>query len=396
MTPDPAHHRRGSLALGALALAALLGTAACTAGSGAGVAGLPAAEAVEHTPTVAPTVRLVGAVKGVVKWDAPLTVAVTNGSIATVTGSERGGDAVTGSVGANGSWVASRTLVPSTTYALTASVVDDDGDTVTLPLKVTTAAPTKTLVAALSPGDGKVVGIGQTAVVRLDRPVRSAADREAVEARLSIATSPSQPGAWRWMDDREIHYRSATYWKPGTKIRVKADLAKTRLSGGVWGEGTRTSSFTVGSALTSVVDVKAHTMTVSRDGKVLRVMKASMGKPGFDTRSGNFIVLEKFATKVMDGSTLATPQDYSTEVKHAVRITNSGTFTHGAPWSVGAQGKRNVSHGCINLSPSDAKWFYGEAKRGDVVKVINSATKANSFDAGSRDWNTSWAEWQKG
>lgn len=392
------HHATTRLALGALALAALVGVSAC-AGGGRSTVGLPASDgggsggSSEPTPTPDPTITLVGATKGVVAWDAPLTLAVTNGSIVSVSGSEKGGDTVAGALDASGRWVASKTLVPSSTYALTALVLDPDGQTESLPVKAVTSAPTKTLEAALTPGDDKVVGVGQTAVVRLDRDVKTAVDRKAVESRLSVTTVPAQPGAWRWMDNRELHYRSATYWKTGTKITVKADLERTRLSGGVWGEGARSSTFTIGSALTSVVDVKKHIMTVSRNGKVLRTMKASMGRPGFDTRSGNFIVLEKFATKVMDGSSLVVPQDYSTKVKNAVRITNSGTFTHGAPWSVRSQGKANVSHGCINLSPSDAAWYFDQAKRGDVVKVINSPAKANTFDAGSRDWNISFTEW---
>jgi lipoprotein-anchoring transpeptidase ErfK/SrfK len=138
-------------------------------------------------------------------------------------------------------------------------------------------------------------------------------------------------------------------------------------------------------------------MTVRRDGAVLRVLRASMGKPQFATRNGTFIVLEKSRRRIMDSATVDLPPGtpaYRTAVEHAVRITNSGTFTHGAPWSVPSQGVRNVSHGCINLSPADAAWFFDLARRGDVVKVVNSSRGATSWDAGSRDWNMSYADWK--
>ncbi len=51
---------------------------------------------------------------------------------------------------------------------------------------------------------------------------------------------------------------------------------------------------------------------------------------------------------------------------------NSDNYVHSAPWSVADQGKRNVSHGCINISPSNAKWFcelrHRRPHRGDELR----------------------------
>jgi L,D-transpeptidase-like protein len=52
-------------------------------------------------------------------------------------------------------------------------------------------------------------------------------------------------------------------------------------------------------------------------------------------------------------------------VQDAVRIDNSGIFVRSAPWSVSDRGKRNVSHGCPNLSPASAQWFYDNFGSGD-------------------------------
>ena len=196
------------------------------------------------------------------------------------------------------------------------------------------------------------------------------------------------------MHSKELHYRPAQFWAAGTKVSVRSRPRPAALPDGVWGAGVRTSEFTIGDAVVSTVDVAAHTMTVRRNGEVLRVLPASMGKPEFPTRSGVHLVLEKEATKVMNSDTVGLPGEYRTKVDWAVRLTYSGTFTHSAPWSVRDQGVRNVSHGCINLSPADAKWFYDHARRGDVVEVVNSPVGPKLSDPGAADWNLSFAEWK--
>jgi len=56
-------------------------------------------------------------------------------------------------------------------------------------------------------------------------------------------------------------------------------------------------------------------------------------------------------------------------VYDAVRVTWGGVYVHGAPWSTGAQGNSNVSHGCINLSPDNAAWYYDNVNIGDPIIV---------------------------
>ena len=386
----------GSLAAGSVVWLASGSSSTAVASPAGGLTTATSGGSDGAAPAAVPVALVQAARAGVVPWDEPLSVAVSGGVLTGVSGTDPDGDPITGAVGADGTWTSSETLIPGSDYALSAEVVDAAGDTRSVPVTATTSPAEKTLTAGLSPGDGKVVGIVQPVAVRLDRPVEGAADRKAVEERLTVATLPATTGSWRWMSDTELHFRGAEFWQPGTKIQVTAALSRAKLSGGVWGSGTRTSTFRVGDSLTSVVDIDAKTMTVSKDGKVVRTMKASMGRPGYDTRGGTFVVLEKFEDKVMDGSTLAVPANYSTAVRHAVRISNSGTFTHGAPWSVASQGKTNVSHGCINLSPADAEWYFGQAKRGDVVKVVNAVEGPLSYDPGSQDWNMTYAEWKSG
>jgi hypothetical protein len=88
------------------------------------------------------------------------------------------------------------------------------------------------------------------------------------------------------------------------------------------------------------------------------------------------------------------PEYYDVETEFAVRLTNSGTFVHSAPWSETAQGEDNVSHGCLNLNETNAKTYFELAQYGDVVEVVNSTRPADDLvqrgDPGMVDWNLSW------
>jgi hypothetical protein len=79
-----------------------------------------------------------------------------------------------------------------------------------------------------------------------------------------------------------------------------------------------------------------------------------------------------------------------------VRISNTGEFVHAAPWSVDSQGSANVSHGCVNLSVTDATWFYNFSQRGDIVQVVGSPKQPNGWALGVVDWNLPWSQWLSG
>lgn len=82
-------------------------------------------------------------------------------------------------------------------------------------------------------------------------------------------------------------------------------------------------------------------------------------------------------------------------VKWALRLTNSGEFLHSAPWSVGDQGRRNVSHGCTGMSNANGPWVYKNFTIGDVV-VTTGTDRPMTMGNGYSDWNLSWAAYRKG
>ena len=125
--------------------------------------------------------------------------------------------------------------------------------------------------------------------------------------------------------------------------------------------------------MVSVADIDAHTFTVSIDGEVAREMPASMGKPKFPTPTGSFTALGKERYVTFDSRTIGIPLDdpegYLIDGEYAVRVTWGGVYVHSAPWSVGSQGYANVSHGCINLSPDNAAWYFDTVRVGDPIIV---------------------------
>jgi lipoprotein-anchoring transpeptidase ErfK/SrfK len=203
---------------------------------------------------------------------------------------------------------------------------------------------------------GVTVGVAHPVTVTF---AGSIDDRAAAERTVGIASSATPAGNFTWLDDHVLQWDPSGFWPAHSSISVTAGGAKT--------------SFQTGSQVIGVADINAHTFTVSIDGAVVREMPASMGKSGFSTPTGSFTALEKQSTMIMDSRTigipLSDPEGYRLTVNDAVRVTWGGVYVHGAPWSTGSQGYANVSHGCINLGPDNADWYYNTVSIGDPIIV---------------------------
>jgi lipoprotein-anchoring transpeptidase ErfK/SrfK len=81
------------------------------------------------------------------------------------------------------------------------------------------------------------------------------------------------------------------------------------------------------------------------------------------------------------------------EARWAVRISNNGEFLHAAPWSVAQQGRTNVSHGCVNLSPANAAAVFDAVLPGDPVDIIGSPRQLAASDGDYYDWTIPWSAW---
>jgi len=140
-----------------------------------------------------------------------------------------------------------------------------------------------------------------------------------------------------------------------------------------------------------------HRMTVTRDGVRLRTLGVSLGKPGFPTRSGTKVIMEKYVSHRMNSITVGItgPEAYDLDVPYAMRITSSGEFLHGAPWNPYV-GIRNHSHGCTNLTLSSAKWVFSRVLEGDPVVTTGTGRATESWNGLGGVWNVSWTDWVAG
>ena len=141
-------------------------------------------------------------------------------------------------------------------------------------------------------------------------------------------------------------------------------------------------------------------LTVRRNGQVVKTMPISMGKNSTPTPNGTYTIGDRYRELIMDSSTYGvpsnSPEGYRLEVDWATQMSYSGVYVHSAPWSVGSQGSENVSHGCLNVSPENAQWFYNNTKRGDVVEVRGTVGSVLSGVEGLGDWNIPWSQWKAG
>ncbi|MBG6096665.1 L,D-transpeptidase [Nocardioides luteus] len=328
--------------------------------------------------------------------DSTVTVTATSGEFTSVKVAKPDGRTVPGSLSEDKkTWTANDLLDPALRYTVTAT-----GETG----KVTSSFSTRSLslaqqtFATIVPVDKSEVGVGMPVAVYFDVPVK---DHASFEKRMHVTATPAQTGSWYWVSDTEARYRPQHYWKPGTTIKVDLDINGASAGAGVYGQHSRTATYKVGDAHVFRVNARTHRMKVFSNGKLLRTIPATTGKPGFITRSGIKVISEKHRVKEMRSETIGISDQGSSDyyslddVEYAMRLTNSGEFIHAAPWSTGSQGYANVSHGCTGISTDNAAWLYGLARIGDIVETTGTDRKME-WDNGFGDWNLSWAEYQKG
>jgi lipoprotein-anchoring transpeptidase ErfK/SrfK len=293
-------------------------------------------------------------------------------------------------------WRSSGVLAPHTSYTVTVAALGPGGAPARRSASFSTIQPAGLLSPIILPNDGLTVGVGMPIVVRFKAPVKNKA---LVTSHLSVTMSQPVEGAWHWFTDREIHYRPRVYWPTGERVELSATLAGLDVGDGVWGDADHTVRFTVGDAHLSTVDTVSHIMTVTSNGQTVRTMNQSAGRTKYPTMNGIHFVWARQQDVLMDSQTVGiprtSPDGYYEHVYWDVAISLTGEYVHAAPWSLGAQGQSNVSHGCVNLSPADAQWFFGFSRLGDVVQVTGSP-RAPTFADGVADWNIAWDQWQAG
>jgi len=120
------------------------------------------------------------------------------------------------------------------------------------------------------------------------------------------------------------------------------------------------------------LDLGEQTLAVYEGGRLAYATLISSGSAGTWTRPGTFQIVDKLVTDDMDGSYEADGSDYYyLEDVPWVMYFDGARAIHGAYWHNGFGYPR--SHGCVNLSPTDAHWLFEWADVGTWVFVTDSS-----------------------
>jgi lipoprotein-anchoring transpeptidase ErfK/SrfK len=274
----------------------------------------------------------------------------------------------------------------------------------------TSSAPKKIVHVSAMQSDGSTYGVGMPIVLFFSPPpTDSTAFTDAVSVTVD---GRDADGAWYWEQPThdevvanivEAHYRMSQYWPGHSHIQVQFPIKG--LSAGknlVYSGALSSLNFSIGAKHVSVVNGQAEKMRVMSDDKLVRTIPVSLGEADHPTYTGVKVVMQKGENipgtgKLRpDGTVLMSGDGYTdTPVAWSVRITLSGEYVHSAPWN-GLIGTSSTSHGCTNLFPKAAKWFYNFAQIGDVVTYANTGGQPMRAFDGLGDWNISWPQWQQG
>ena len=116
------------------------------------------------------------------------------------------------------------------------------------------------------------------------------------------------------------------------------------------------------------INLYEQTIAVYENNQLVFATLISSGVDPFWTRPGLFQIYEKLETTPMSGAFEPDRSDYYyLEDVPWTMYFDEARALHGAYWHTGYGYPR--SHGCVNMSPGDARWLFNWAREGDWVHV---------------------------
>jgi lipoprotein-anchoring transpeptidase ErfK/SrfK len=322
-----------------------------------------------------------------VKTGRGVSVTVTHGKIVNVSVTA-GHVTAAGTLQGQTAWHTVWPLHAGARYTVTVTARSTDGKTTTATSTFKTQRPAGTFTASTLLGN-QTYGVGIPIMINFSQAV-DPRFQAGIEKAINIKSSKPVVGAWYWDGGQTLDFRTRNYWPQHTKVSFDAHFNGAQIAPGVFGASNLSQSFTIGKALISVTSTKTHHTEVWWGHKRLPIWDASTGMPGDDTANGTYLTIEKGNPVLMSG-----PGYKNVPVFDSVRFTWSGNYYHSAPWSLGEQGFSNVSHGCVNLSPEHAAWYYARANPGDPITITGSPV-AGQWDDGYTQWFLTWNKLLKG
>ena len=338
----------------------------------------------------------------------PVKVAVSGGSLSQVTLTNLDGRQIKGRLAADKqSWSSTELLGYDRSYRLQATATNAAGRQFSEDSTFSTLKPANMTMPYIQTAAGGGIepgvtfGVGQVVRVHFDEPIP---DRKAAQAALSVQTVPHQVGAFSWLDSANVYWRGKNYLKPGTKVTITAKAYGKNFGNSLYGQADVSTWYRVGDKHISIVENRTKMIKVYSNDKLVRTIPTSMGRdvriPGdhglidLRTNSGPHVVVGGEKNIDMNSASFGLSKGknaYRTKVPVGVRISYDGEYVHWADWSIAQQGKVNVSHGCLNVSPANAYWFYNFSVPGDIVDIRGTGRNLAEWNSGY--WNVSWESW---
>ena len=322
----------------------------------------------------------------------PIKISVTDGTLTEVTVTNQDGKAVPGQLAADKlSWASTEVLGYGKTYNYAAKAVGSDNKTAELKGSFKTMNPSKTIRATINPIDNATVGVGMPISVKFDSAPK---DRAAVEKALKITTSGGDiEGSWAWLSATQVDYRPKVYWPENIKVTVNAKLYGVAYGDGAYGKADLSTAFNIGRNRVTKINTPDHKLDVYQDGALAVSYPTSNGldeDPERNTPNGTVIIM----TREPMGD-FSNPRYGYTDVHlpWAMRLSNSGEYIHAYQANAANIGKKNTSHGCVNMLEADAKAYFDSALIGDPVEVTGSKVNFKTT-SDVNDWLFTWDKWK--
>jgi lipoprotein-anchoring transpeptidase ErfK/SrfK len=381
--------RRAGLAITGVCGALCLLVTACSGSSSSGAAQHGSNGGTKTVANTGPVVSITpanGSTK--VKTSRGVSVTVTRGKIENVSVTAGHHVHAGGTLQGQTAWHTVWPLHAATRYTVTVTAKGTDGKTTTTTSTFRTQRPAGTFTASTILGNG-TYGVGMPIMINFSQAV-DPRFRAGIEKAIEIKSSKPVVGAWYWDGGQTLDFRTRNYWPQHTKVSFDAHFNGAQIAPDVFGTANLTQSFTIGKSLIGVTNTRTHHTKVYWGHKLYATWPDSSGAPGRDTANGTYLTIEKGNPVKMTG-----PGYRNIPVYWSVRFTWSGNYYHAAPWSLGEQGFTNVSHGCVNLSPEHAQWWYTRSNPGDPITVTGSPV-AGTWDDGYTEWFLTWKQLLRG
>jgi lipoprotein-anchoring transpeptidase ErfK/SrfK len=322
-----------------------------------------------------------------VKTGRGVSVTVTHGKIQNVSVTA-GHATAAGTLQGQTAWHTVWPLHTATKYTVTVTAKGTDGKTTTTTSTFRTQRPAGTFTASTILGH-QTYGVGIPIMINFSQAV-DPRYRAGIEKAINIKSSKPVVGAWYWDGGQTLDFRTRNYWPQHTQVSFDAHFNGAQIAPGVFGTTNLSQSFTIGKSLIGVTSTRTHKTNIYWGHKLYATWPDSTGMPGDDTANGTYLTIEKGNPVKMSG-----PGYKNVPVYWSVRFTWSGNYYHSAPWSLGEQGFSNVSHGCVNLSPEHAQWWYERSDPGDPITITGSPV-AGGWDDGYTEWFLTWKQLLRG